>query len=198
MSDNVLNSIEKLYKTDNTVFTVDDLAYIWEEKDDQQLWNKINYQAKIGKLKRLKRGVYSLAEREIDRLELSNKVKSPSYISFDTVLIKEGIMFQYYETIFAAANNSLEIQVQDTKLKYRKIKDEILLNKQGIMQEGNYTIATLERAYLDTLYLNKDRGLDNEARIDFDKCFTLAEIYSEKSLIDELKRRKKYVELDKA
>lgn len=61
-------------------------------------------------------------------LELANKIYTPSYISFEIVLVKEGIIFQKYQTIFAASYLSRRIKVGEQEIFYRKIKNEILLN----------------------------------------------------------------------
>jgi len=43
----------------------------------------------------------------------------------------------------------------------RKIKNTILTNSLGLEKKDNYFIASRERAFLDTVYLNKNYYFDN-------------------------------------
>lgn len=181
--------MEKLLTQPKTVFSLDELSYIWEIDNDQVLWNKINYLTKVGKLKRLAQGIYSLTARTYDPFELGNKYRQPSYISFDTVLAKAGVINQYDETIYLAAQNSLIKFIDGYQFAYRKLQDQILLNPQGVEQTAGYAIASPERAYLDSLYLNPSRYFDNEAKLDFTKCLELAALYQRQSLVQTINGR---------
>lgn len=46
-------------------------------------------------------------------------------------------------------------------ISYHRIKEDIIINTIGIIRKDNVNIATPERAFLDTLYLNKDFYFDN-------------------------------------
>ncbi len=183
------NSIARLLLTDKTVFTVEELAYIWDISSDATLRDKIKYLVAKGNLLRIKRGYFAVRGREYDINELANKLVSPSYISFETVLTQAGVNFQYSSEIYLASNNTKTVRVGDKTFVYKKIKDEILYNQTGIIKEKNYFIATPERAFLDTLYLNKDRYFDNERPIDYEKCLIIGAIYGEKTLIKEIENR---------
>lgn len=183
--------MEKLILQNKTVFTLDELSYIWGIVNDQVLWNKVNYLTKVGKLRRLAQGIYGLESRNPDPFELGNKFRKPSYISFDTVLAREGIIFQYSEAIYLAAQNSLRAKIDNKNYIYRKLKDEILLNPAGIKKEKNYSIASVERAYLDTLYLNPRAYFDKEEKLDFTMCLELVKIYGLDSLTQIVAQRSK-------
>ena len=60
-----------------------------------------------------------------------------------------------------------------------------------IILKDNYSIATVERAFLDMIYLFPDYYFDNLDLIDFEKCNKIVHIYNNKELI---KRLKKYAE----
>lgn len=186
-------TITELLKTNRTVFTNEELAYIWDIGNENTLKKTIQYLTKKGKLIRIKRGLYSVDGRPYNVFELANKYKAPSYISFTTVLLKAGVIFQYSDEVYLAAQDSRTFTTGNHTFHYRKIKDEVLFDKTGLINEYNYTIATTERAFLDMLYLDRNFYFDNMRSIDFDKCLEIVEIYNNKSLtakVKELKKRK--------
>ena len=191
------NKILELYKLKQTVFTLSEIAIIWQEKNSQNLKSKIKYYIDKQDLFRIRRGIY--AKNNYNEFELAVKIYKPSYISFQTVLKQAGIIFQYYEKIFVASYLSREIKLINKAIDYHKIKNEVLLNSGGVMQEEGYAIASPERAFLDMIYLYEDYYFDNLRSIDWDKCFKLVEIYDHKNMEKRLKNYyQKYVELEKA
>lgn len=182
-----MTSIEKLLLTSKTVFTLDEMAYIWNLSNTSILIDKVSKLVKAKKLIRIRRGFYQVRGRDCDPLELGNKFRTPSYISFSTVLLQEGVVFQYSEEIYLASRDSRCVEVGDYTFVYRKLKDEILFNQSGIINKGNYMIADKERAFLDTLYLEPDFYFDNLRSINFDKCQIYSLIYKNKNLIKKIK-----------
>lgn len=167
---------------------------IWGETSPDKLKNKISYYVRRGYLVRLARGVYVKAS-DYNPKEFAVRVYSPSYISFETVFLANGMTFQYYETIFIAAPWSKDLQVDKYKFTFRRLKKSVLYNPAGIITENHYSVATPERAFLDMIYLAPKYYFDNLDRLDWEKCFELAEIYNSKRLIETIKiYQKKYVE----
>lgn len=165
-----------------TIFTYAEVAQITGKSLGENLIASINYYVRAGDLIRLSKGLYALDE-DYSRFELGNKLRTPSYVSFYTVLSREGIVFQPYETFYFAANRSEEVVVQAQKFKYRKLKDEILLNDEGLYEKNGIQYATKERALLDKIYLDKEEYFDNLAGIDWEKMRTLNEnVYRSKRL----------------
>ena len=119
-----------LYNRPETVFTLDEISQIFPRISYESLRDRLYYFAKIGKLKRVRQGLY--AKEKYDPFELVNKLYKPSYISLETVLAREGVTFQYYETIFAMSYLSREITLENINIRYRQIKKEVLLNPAGI------------------------------------------------------------------
>src|SRR6056297_427557 len=179
-------SLEKLYKADQTVFTIKDLALIWNCSQPKLIWARVNDYAKGGKLYRIRKGIYA-KDKNYNKFELANKIYTPSYISLETVLAKENIINQYYETIFVISYLTREIKADGNNIRIKKIKDEILNNNKGIKQKDNYSIATKERAFLDALYLYKDYYFDNLNPLNKEKILKLAQIYNNKALIKKVK-----------
>jgi len=122
--------------------------------------SRINYYVKNNQLISLRRGLYA-KNSDYNKYELATKIYIPSYISFETVLKNNGLIFQNYNSIFMASYKTKNIIINNQNYCFRTIKQEILTNSLGIINENNYTIATLERAFLDILYLNKDYYFDN-------------------------------------
>ena len=82
-----------LYQSGKTIFTANDLRILWQKENPDALKSGIKYLVDTNRLIRLRKGVYTLT-KDYDRLELAQKLISPSYISLDTALQKYGIIFQ--------------------------------------------------------------------------------------------------------
>lgn len=174
------NLVLDLYKRKTTVFTLTDISFFYPKLSYPNLKSKVNYYVNTGKLQRVRKGIY--AKENFNPLELGNKLYTPSYISLETVLQKEGVIFQHYTTIFIASYLSRKVRVADHDFFYRKIKNEILLNHEGIEQKEGYFIATKERAFLDAVFLYKDYHFDNLKGFDWEKINAMKKIYQSQSL----------------
>jgi len=168
----------QLYSKPETVFTVNELAQLFPTISYESLRDRLYYFTKVGKLKRPHQGIY--AKQEYHFLELANKIYTPSYISLETVLAKGGVIFQYYETVFLASYLTRAITVTDKDIQYRKLKGEILTNTQGIEHKDGYFVATLERAFLDAVYIYKDYHFDNLGSLNWERVEALKGIYTNK------------------
>jgi len=174
-------NILDIFRANNTVFSFKDLSLILGETDKGYLRKKIYRYVKAKKLYSIRRGLYA-KDKNYNKFELATKIYTPSYISFETVLTKEGVVFQYYKQIFVASYLTREITADCQKYSYKKIKDEILTNHFGIENKENYSIASLERAFLDTLYLYKNYHFDNLSLINWEKVFEILPAYKNKTL----------------
>ncbi|QQS61177.1 MAG: hypothetical protein IPN70_04815 [Candidatus Moraniibacteriota bacterium] len=178
--------IDSLYLSPQSVFSSKEIAILTKEADPLSLKSKLAYYVRRGKLVRLRKGFYAKPEK-YEKKEFAVRLYTPSYISFETVLAQEGIIFQYYATIFVASYVSREIQLSDATFRYRKVKDAILLNRKGIVDKDGFFEASKERAFLDMLYSNPKYYFDNLRSIDWDACFDLVSLYQKKSLEKTLK-----------
>ncbi len=169
-----------LYNKPQTVFTLDEISLYFPQITYENLRSRVRDFTNVGKLKRLHQGVY--AKDEYNPLELTNKIYKPSYISLETVLIKGGVVFQYYERIFVISYLTREVKAGDITIQYRQIKKEVLTNMAGVEQKNGYFIATLERAFLDAVFIYKDYHFDNLGSLDWAKVFDLVPIYHSKTL----------------
>jgi len=170
---NILN----ILRSKSSVFSFKEILLASVEAKPLLLKRRLNYYVTKGELYHIRRGLYA-KDKNYDRLELATKIFTPSYVSFETVLVQAGVVFQHYSTIFVATYQTKEIVCDGQTYSFKKIKDTILTNSAGIEQRDNYSIASKERAFLDILYLNKGYHFDNLAPLDFSKVFDLLPLYN--------------------
>lgn len=182
-----MNIILKLSNSKKTVFTFDEIQNIFLIQNKQVLKNKINSYVKKWILKRITRWIYSLEWKEINKFELANKIYSPSYISFFSALYHHSIIFQYENDVYLAYKKSDTKNILDFDIKLKNIKKETLLNPSWIINNWEYSIASAERAFLDTIYIYWDIYFDNIKNIDYKKVEELLEIYKSKNLEKKVK-----------
>ena len=188
------SAVIKMFQSEKTVLTTKDLALLWRETDANNLKAKIAYYVKRGVLIRLTRGVFAKST-EYDPKELATSLYAPSYVSFETVLREAGVIFQHYDTIFVAGPWSRTNTIDRYIVRSRRLKDEILFNPTGITIGNTYSIATLERAFLDMIYLFPRYYFDNLRPIDWEKCFELVSVYNNKQMMKRvIEYQKQYAE----
>lgn len=175
------NFLVTLYGSKQTVFTSREIALLIGAKSMNTLKSKLAYYVKTGRLIRLRRGMFA-KNKTYDRNELAVRIYTPAYLSFETVLARTGVIFQYYESLFVASYLSREVIVDEQKIVYRKLKDDILGNQKGLVDRGYFFEATKERAFLDRLYLFPEYYFDNLRGMDWDVCKEIVPIYKSRKL----------------
>lgn len=175
--------IDKILKSWKTVFTYNDIQTI--------LWisNKFTIKSffvrwiKLWIFQNISKWIYAL--QKFDNLELATKLKKNSYISFETVLKKEWVIFQDYgNSIFVASDQSINKQILNKQFTYLKLKNSILTNPIWIANKWNYMIASAERAICDRLYLSPGYYLDNLENIDKEKLQEISLIYNKRVILE--------------
>lgn len=172
----------ELMRSPKTVFTFKDIALLWGQPNFDFVKKKVHRLVKAGKLHAIRRGIYSKDEN-YNKFELATKIYTPSYISFETVLSRHGVIFQHYGEIFIASYLSRSIEIDSQTYVFRKIKRKALTNHLGVEKKENYWIASKERAFLDMVYLFKDYHFDNLSSLDWEKIFGILPIYENKTMI---------------
>ncbi len=170
-----------ILKTDRTVFSVKDIAILWKDANTDAARVRLNYYVKRGYLYRIRRGLYA-KDTNYNKMELATKISTPSYISFETVLIKEGLIFQFQDSITVASYLTREIIIDNKRYLLKRIKKQVLVNNIGIEITDTISIASKERAFLDTLYINGDYHFDNIRSLDWVKVNLILPIYNNKRL----------------
>ncbi|EKE18551.1 MAG: hypothetical protein ACD_9C00299G0003 [uncultured bacterium] len=178
--------LEAILRSARTVFSSKDAALMWNENNVATINDRLKKYVKTGKLIRVHQGFYAKDEN-YDRMELASKIYTPSYISFETVLTREGINFQYYGNIFIASYLNREIEANGQKISYVRMKNYVLSNAVGIEHRNDVAWATKERAFLDRLYVTKEYHFDNLNPLDWDKVFEIVPIYNNKRLEKKVK-----------
>lgn len=177
--------ISAILRSKNTVFTFKDISLIWRMTDKKSAIAGINYYVKTGGLYRIRRGIYA-KDKDYDKVELASRIYTPAYVSFETVLTRSGINFQYYSQIFIASYLTREIIIDGQKYVYRKIKDAVLTDAAGVINKDGCAIATKERAFLDTIYINTDYHFDNLGALDWDKVFEMLPLYNNQRMANKV------------
>jgi hypothetical protein len=173
--------ISDILRSGKTVFTFKDISLIWGDTSKKTTIAGVNYYVKTGELYRIRRGIYA-KDKKYDKVELATRIFTPSYVSFETVLISAGINFQFYEKITVASYQTREIVVDGKTYSYKKIKDYVLTNPAGVENKNENSIACPERAFLDTIYIHKDYHFDNLKPLNWDKVFEILPIYKNKRM----------------
>lgn len=179
--------LDILLRSPQTVFSSKDAALLWTESRIGRAAMRMGKYAKAGKLVRIKRGIYA-KDKNYDRFELATRIYTPSYISFETVLARAGISFQFYGNIFVASYVTREIKADDQRISFIKMKNYVLSDATGIDHPNGVATATKERAFLDRVYVSKDYHFDNLNVLDWDKVFQILPIYNNKKMEKTVKK----------
>lgn len=179
--------IPVLLRARQTVFLFKDIVLLWGGGDISAMTVRVNYYVRTGELYRIRRGIYA-KDKNYDRLELATKIFTPAYVSFETVLAKSGVIFQYYSDIFVASYQTRRLVCDGQTYSFKKIRNDILLNQAGVVNKGSYFEAGSERALLDVLYLNKEYHFDNLSPINWERVFDILPIYDNKRMTAGIQR----------
>ena len=173
--------IFSIYKDVRTVYKLKDIALLIGEDNFDSLNQKLNYYISVGKLLSPRKGVYT--KSNYNKNELACTIFTPSYISLEFVLQKAGIIFQFDSRITAISYLSRSIEIDGQTYFYRKLKNELLINTEGIDRQSNQiNIATPTRALLDVLYLNKKYYFDNLNPLNKELIYKLLPLFHSKIL----------------
>lgn len=173
--------LEILLRSPKTIFSTKDAALLWKESDNSVITDRLKKYVKTGKLIRPYHGLYA-KDKNYNRFELATRIYTPSYISFETVLTRTGINFQFYSNVFVASYVTRDIEAGDQKISFIRMKDYVLTNTAGIEHPDGIATATKERAFLDRIYISKDYYFDNLNALDWNKVFENLPIYNNKRM----------------
>lgn len=179
--------LEVLLRSPKTVFTFEDVALLWGEPGRQVTRVRLNYYIGKGKLYRIRRGLYA-KDKNYNTLECAARIYPPSYVSFETVLAQEGLIFQFHAQISVASYLTRDIEIHGQVYSFRKIKMPILTNPTGVENKGEISLATQERAFLDTLYIHGDYYFDNLSRLNWNKVLEILPIYQNQRMEKQIQK----------
>lgn len=172
-----MKNFDKLLNSWKTVFRYSDIRLLlWVENLNTLKWFTRRAVAQ-NLLKKVAGWIYWLLK--YDSLELAATLKKNSYISLETVLQREWVIFQdYSNTITLVSSNTFEREIEGKHIQFFKIKNSILLNPLGIEYNGKYLIASKERAICDRVYLTGSQHFDHLESVDWKKLGAISHIYN--------------------
>lgn len=173
--------LKDILRLNQTVYSFKELALLWPNTEPKTLKSRLHYYVQEGDLYHIRRGLYA-KDKKYDRFELATKIMAPAYISFESVLVPAGIIFQHYKTIFVASDQSKDILCDGQLYSFTKLKYSLLTDATGIELLQNYSIASAERAFLDILYINKSYYFDNLSPLNWNKIYEILPVYKNKSM----------------
>jgi len=179
--------LQAILRSQKTVFTLKDVALLWQDADTDAARVRLNYYIRKGDLYKLRRGIYAKS-KSYEKLELATRIFTPSYVSFETVLAKEGLIFQYQTQITVASYLTRTLDIDGQLYLYKKMKETILTNSTGIVHANETSVATKERAFLDILYTNRDYHFDNTRSLDWDTVLAMIPMYDNKRMAKKVKQ----------
>ncbi len=148
------------------ILHANDLALLWGILDRNTLRVTLKRYVDHQLLYRIHRGLYSLVPvAEMDPFLLGRKILHRfCYVSMETVLSQEGIIFQIVEPLTFISGKSKQFLVEGHRYISRQLTDRFLFNPAGIAMRGSILWASAERAVADMLYFNPryyfDRPID--------------------------------------
>lgn len=165
------NKIQALLEDSRDLYHTQDLAVLWGIDNPNTLYTTIKRYSKKGVLNKIYKGFYSTKPiKDIDPVKLGlSALHRFGYLSTESVLVDEGIIFQDIKYITLVSDISKKFSIAGYDFKVRQLKDKFLFNEIGIERKDDKRVSSLERAVADILYFNPDYYFDAESRIDWEK-----------------------------
>jgi predicted transcriptional regulator of viral defense system len=141
--------IQKIEPLGKEFFTLNDLHKLFP--DDSYLKIHMSRFLANGVIMSIARGIYTLSAHPPDLEKVATQLYYPSYISFESVLSKYGIMNQgLYKLTLATTRHSKKLTLLGIECDYSKLRLDLFFGFE--LLDGIY-IAEPEKAVLDMLYL---------------------------------------------
>lgn len=174
-----MKHLDKILNSKKTVWTYQDVSLVLGMTNRDTIKSFFARWINDGIFVNLQKWIYALKNYNI--YEFATKVKKKSYISLETVLKQQWIIFQdYAHTIFLVSDNTWSKTSKDYTFKYSKIQDSILVNPLWLINTWSYTIASPERAICDRLYLSSDYYFDDIEHVDVQLLQEISMIYNQR------------------
>lgn len=160
-----VNKLQILLSQDKRVFRTSDLAVLWQITNKNTLLTTIRRYITKQALYRIKNGVYSTMKLiQLHPYELGCALAGPlSYVTTETALFNEGEIAQNPHKVTLMGKKQMEIELEDRAYLCRYSAPQTLVNRQGIVDNGRYSIASKERARVDLRRVNPRAFIDKES-----------------------------------
>lgn len=147
--------IQQLLALNKPYYTLADLEKILGQQRPS-LYVTLNRLVASGVLVRLRRGVYQVMLQSPALARIANTLVYPSYLSFESVLSRYGILSQTpYGLTFATPRRSQHLILDDTPVQFHQLKADLFW---GYSLIDEIYVGEPEKALLDQIYL-AGRGL---------------------------------------
>lgn len=156
-----------LLEQERNVFRTADLAVLWEIEKPSSLRVMVKRYLNRQILYSVQRGLYSVKPlNKLDPFELGCAVcGSHSYVSGETVLVKDGVMQQQVNKITLFGKKAKEFEMGGNDFLCRYLNPKYLMNRAGIKDSKGFSLANKERALADLLQINPNYYVDNQLSI---------------------------------
>ncbi|OGM26151.1 hypothetical protein A3D00_02915 [Candidatus Woesebacteria bacterium RIFCSPHIGHO2_02_FULL_38_9] len=150
----ITNFLTEIGKIQKPFYRMVDFEKIFEQ--DRMTVNKsIERLIKAGVINRLMKNVYVVRGQEENLEQVANLIYKPSYLSFESVLYKHGVVNQPpFGITFATTRRSKKIELGKVECWYSQIKVDLWW---GFYEKNGFLEAEVEKAIVDMLYL-RERG----------------------------------------
>ncbi|MDP3043070.1 MAG: hypothetical protein Q8N21_01575 [bacterium] len=175
MAKNLSQRLKILIESKKTVFRAKDLQSLWQENSRNTVIAAKRMVAKNLILK-LAKGYYALND-EYNIYELANLIISPSYVSFNSALFFWGVCFQVSNTAQSVSLLNYQKEVGGRIYKYQAMKKTLFFNLEGVDSKNNISVASPERALLDSFYFGFAANIDDWEKINKTYLNKLARSY---------------------
>ncbi|MBU0978681.1 MAG: hypothetical protein ABIJ03_04515 [Patescibacteria group bacterium] len=169
------NQQKILLEQDVRIFRTSDLAVLWETENKNTLWTTIRRYIQRRILYKIHKGLYSTMPLEkLNKFELGCAISGQlSYVSAETVLQNSGIIMQNLTQITIFGKKKKQFEINGISYLCRHLNNKYLLNREGIEDGQQFSMAIPERAMADMLYINSQYFFDNELSINKNKLTSI-------------------------
>lgn len=134
-----------------TFLTKSDLRRRFGVKSDNTAYKILQRMTQKGLLTRLQAGHYQIAETPVHDFTVANTIVPPSYISLESALARYGILQQVpFVVTSVTPKKGRTVEIHTKTFEYTHIAPHLFM---GFVKEGDYLIATPEKALFDAVYM---------------------------------------------
>lgn len=142
---------KKIKSLDVKLLTPAEVGKIWGIENENTGYKMLQRWEKNGLLKRIAKGKYMLADRNLNEFEIANLLVPPSYVSFESALSFYGILSQFpYVITSATTAKSRKLEVGSKDFEFTHIAPAMFW---GYRQVNSALMAGPEKAMIDAGYL---------------------------------------------
>jgi len=142
---------KKIKSLDVKLLTSVEVGKMWKIKNANTAYKMLQRWEKNGLLKRIAKGKYLPADRNLNEFEIANLLVPSSYISFESALSFYGILSQFSYVITSATTaKSRELEIDNKDFEFTHILPTLFW---GYRQVNSALAAGPEKAMIDIAYL---------------------------------------------